>query len=194
MKKRLLKWVLLFGCLVSGGWANAQSGVKYPYVTTDSKGVVNTIVCRDYRGGILAELIMPEDVKAQLHSEYPTPVRFTAGVGAAPKFRVAAKNTSERADDANQSSCFYYKEDPSDTENTWRYPTFMELNLIFLFYKQMNIFDAGFKDPGGTVAYVSLVAVNSSNAPFCLIPTGLWSMNNVSSSLYKYVRCVREVD
>lgn len=191
MKKRLLKWVLLFGCLVSGGWANAQSGVKYPYVTTDSKGVVNTIVCRDYRGGILAELLMPEDVKAQLHRENPTPVRFTANVGAAPKFRVAAKNTSERAGDFNQSSCYYYKEDPSDTENTWRYPTFMELSLILLFYEQMNIFDAEFKDPGGTVVYVSQMAVNDRNEPFGITPRGLLLISSVYN---QYVRCVREVD
>lgn len=190
MKKRLLKWVLLFGCLVSGGWANAQSGVKYPYVTTDSKGVVNTIVCRDYRGGISAEFMMPEEVRAKIYGPTPQYFKYTAGVGAAPKFRVAAKNAAD-LESYDLDTCYKYREDPSDTENTWRYPTFMELNLICLFYKQLEVLDAEFEN--SKIAYVSVVAVNRDAYPFAVTSKGVLLVQGLNS-WDKYARCVREVD
>ncbi len=199
MKKQLLKWVLLLGGLVSGGWAAAQSGVKYPYVTTDSKGVANTIVCRDYKGGIKVNFLLTVEDRLRYMGGIDRPAyRITEGHAfkAAPKFRVAATYSSDKPSPSDLNSCYLYKEDPSDVEGTWRFPTYLEAQFIGLLYKKLGVFEPEFGT--GSIIYV-LMVMNSSGRYYAFSASGFGEVGYVQSLVGSdkaklYFRCVRDVD
>lgn len=194
MKKQLLKWMLLFGCLVSGGWAIAQPGVKYPYVTTGSNGVVNTIVCQDYKGGVSYSYITNERYRLTIYGSTPNIATNSINAGTAPKFRVAAKDAATAVRNIDRSVCYNYKEDPSDKEDTWRCPTFRELSLMRLFYNQLGVFDADDVDfLERRKCYVSYICESRNGAYFCFSTEGVEPYDSYSSGSW-YIRCVREVD
>ncbi len=152
----------------------AQSGSKYPYVTTNSDGKKNVIVCRDAKGGV------PE---SRIHPNWTaTEVRKTNLVAA--KFEVALSDAAASASFAARlTAC------PAG----WRVPTFRELMLIAALRTQLTAVSNTFSDgqywaeTHGTDTNVGMYA-NPITGYCCPL-----TQTNLDPTTRR-IRCVRDLD
>lgn len=125
MEQRYFFSFILFVLSFTGLWA--QSGSKYPYVTTNSDGKKNVIVCRDAKGGA------PE---SRIHPNWTaTEVRSTNLVAA--KFEVALSDAAAAA---------FFADRLTACPAGWRVPTYRELMLIAALRTQLTAVSNTFSD------------------------------------------------
>lgn len=141
MKKMILA---VFAAVAIAGSAGAQSGVKYPYVTTASDGGV-IVVLRDDKGGISeAALFSSRVTTSKTGNEASTDNRMSR------KFRVqkAQSQSSTIAWETAESYCNNLSE---EGYSDWRLPTQRELMMIWLLGGNSNV-TIGDKDDTGVAS------------------------------------------
>lgn len=120
MKKMILA---VFAAVAVAGSAGAQSGVKYPYVTTASDGGV-VVVLRDDKGGIdEASLFSSRVTASKTGNEESTDNRMSR------KFRVQKSDPGRKTWSDAVSYCDNLTE---EGYSDWRLPSQRELMMIWL--------------------------------------------------------------
>lgn len=122
MKKMILA---VLAAVAVAGSAGAQSGVKYPYVTTASDGGV-IVVLRDDKGGIdEASLFSSRVTASKTGNEASTDNRMSR------KFRV--QKAQSKSSTVNWSDAISYCDNLTEEGySDWRLPSQRELGLIWL--------------------------------------------------------------
>lgn len=115
----------------------AQSGVKYPYVTTDENGNYNIIVSRDINGGVRSELI-----RTGSWTETPEHNQESKDNAVAGKFQVYEKGNAKDPQYPIDEGVCGFDEAKSFCNNleggNWRVPTQRELMLIYVMNDQLS--------------------------------------------------------
>ena len=136
MKRMILA---VFAAVAVAGSAGAQSGVKYPYVTTASDGGV-VVVLRDDNGGIdEASLFSSRVTESKTGNEASADNRMSR------KFRVQKSNPGQKTWSDAVSYCDNLTE---EGYSDWRLPTQRELILIWALGGNSNV-TAGDKNDTG---------------------------------------------
>ena len=203
MKRMILAVV---SAVAFGGAAVAQSGVRYPYVTTASDGGV-VVVLRDDNGGIdEASLFSSRVTETKTGNETSTDNRMSR------KFRVQKSNPGQKTWSDAVSYCDNLTE---EGYSDWRLPSQRELMMIWLLGGSSNVTSG---DKNNTSVGNASKPVNTpyiyqqsgftafQAANYWSAPEGSNSSSNAwgvlfksgytSNSHYKvtslYVRCVRD--
>ena len=119
MKKMILAVV---AAVAVAGSAGAQSGVRYPYVTSENGGVV--VVLRDSKGGIDESSLFSSRVTAS-----KTGNEASADNRMSRKFRVQKSNPGQKTWSDAMSYCDNLTE---EGYSDWRLPSQRELMMIWL--------------------------------------------------------------
>ena len=201
MKKMILAVV---AAVAVAGSAEAQSGVRYPYVTVENGGVV--VVLRDANGGIDEASLFPSRVtQTKTGNELSTDNRMSR------KFRVQKSNPGQKTWSDAVSYCNNLNE---EGKTDWRLPSYRELMMIWLLGGNSNVTKGDKNDTGVGSASIPV------NTPYLYQQSGFtafsagdcWSATEDSTnssyawvvnfstgnadSYYKtfsnYVRCVRD--
>lgn len=201
MKKMILAVV---AAVAVAGSAGAQSGVRYPYVTSENGGVV--VVLRDSKGGIDESSLFSSRVTAS-----KTGNEASADNRMSRKFRVQKSNPGQKTWSDAMSYCDNLTE---EGYSDWRLPSQRELMMIWLLGGSSNVTSGDKNDTGlgsaskpvntpylyqqsgftavsaGNYWSAAEDSGNSSNAWNVLFSTG-YTRSNYKSYSY-YVRCVRD--
>lgn len=126
MKRMILAVV---SAVAFGGAAVAQSGVRYPYVTSENGGVV--VVLRDSKGGIdEASLFSSRVTETKTGNEKSADNRMSR------KFRVQKSNPGQKTWSDAVSYCNNLNE---EGKTDWRLPSQRELMMIWLLGGNSNV-------------------------------------------------------
>lgn len=136
MKKMILA---AFAAVALAGTARAQSGVRYPYVTTENGGVI--VVLRDSKGGIdEASLFSSRVTATKTGNEASTNNRMSR------KFRVQkSQPTGQKTYSEAVSYCDNLSE---EGYSDWRLPSQRELMLIWWLGGNSNVTKGDKNDTG----------------------------------------------
>lgn len=202
MKKVILA---VFATVAVAGSAGAQSGVKYPYVTTASDGGV-IVVLQDENGGIdEASLFSSRVTETKTGNEKSSDNRMSR------KFRVQKSNPGQKTWSDAVSYCNNLNE---EGKTDWRLPSQRELMMIWLLGGSSNVTGGDKNDTGvgsaskpvntpyiyqqsGFTAFsadlywsATELSTGSSNAWYVSFSNGTTSSGSKTYS--RYVRCVRD--
>lgn len=202
MKKMILAVV---AAVAVAGSAGAQSGVRYPYVTSENGGVV--VVLRDSKGGIDESSLFSSRVTAS-----KTGNEASADNRMSRKFRVQKSNPGQKTWFDAMSYCDNLTE---EGYSDWRLPSQRELMMIWLLGGSSNVTSGDKNDTGvgsaskpvntpylyqqsGFTAFsagrywsASEVSSNSSYAWYLYFSDG-YSTTNTKATGSGSVRCVRD--
>ena len=203
MKRMILAVV---SAVAFGGAAVAQSGVRYPYVTSENGGVV--VVLRDSKGGIdEASLFSSRVTETKTGNEKSADNRMSR------KFRVQKSNPGQKTWSDAVSYCNNLNE---EGKTDWRLPSQRELIMIWLLGGNSNVTSGDKNDTGvGSVSkpvntpyiyqqsgftafsadvYWSAAELSSysSSAWTVDFSSGTTSTSSKINSYSYYVRCVRD--
>lgn len=200
MKKMILAVV---AAVAVAGSAGAQSGVRYPYVTSENGGVV---VLRDSKGGIDESSLFSSRVTAS-----KTGNEASADNRMSRKFRVQKSNPGQKTWSDAMSYCDNLTE---EGYSDWRLPSQRELMMIWLLGGSSNVTSGDKNNTGvgsaskpvntpylyqqsGFTAFsagyywsASETSSNSSRAWNVYFSNG--NAGNTSKTTSYYVRCVRD--
>lgn len=184
----IIRIALFVGALASITTAQAQSGIKYPYVESN-----RIIVSKDANGGVREEALLTStqlqeihDAKATLKEEYNKVSKC---------FQIAQNQTSSSLDvsiDADKiiDYCKNYSESDAP-KGSWRLPTLRELQLIWDLsdkltpkYYTSSIYGS---ITGGS--FNRVLGIRNYNYSYYDILEYSYSNDNK----YCYVRCVRDL-
>lgn len=135
MKKMILAVV---AAVAVAGSAGAQSGVRYPYVTSENGGVV--VVLRDSKGGIDESSLFSSRVTAS-----KTGNEASADNRMSRKFRVQKSNSGQKTWSDAMSYCDNLTE---EGYSDWRLPSQRELMMIWLLGGSSNVTSGDKNDTG----------------------------------------------
>ncbi len=135
MKKMILAVV---AAVAVAGSAGAQSGVRYPYVTSENGGVVG--VLRDSKGGIDESSLFSSRVTAS-----KTGNEASADNRMSRKFRVQKSNPGQKTWSDAMSYCDNLTE---EGYSDWRLPSQRELMMIWLLGGSSNVTSGDKNDTG----------------------------------------------
>lgn len=135
MKKMILAVV---AAVAVAGSAGAQSGVRYPYVTSENGGVV--VVLRDSKGGIDESSLFSSRVTAS-----KTGNEASADNRMSRKFRVQKSNPGQKTWSDAMSYCDNLTE---EGYSDWRLPSQRELMMIWLLGGSSNVTSGDKNDTG----------------------------------------------
>lgn len=135
MKKMILAVV---AAVAVAGSAGAQSGVRYPYVTSENGGVV--VVLRDSKGGIDESSLFSSRVTAS-----KTGNEASADNRMSRKFRVQKSNPGQKTWSDAMSYCDNLTE---EGYSDWRLPSQRELMMIWLLGGSSNVTSDDKNDTG----------------------------------------------
>lgn len=175
MKKHLLTVALITLATCN---LTAQSGSKYPYVTTNSDGKKNVIVCRDAKGGVKEN---------RIHPNWSATGDGTIDLVAA-KFEVALSDAATSVTfEKRLTAC------PAG----WRLPTYRELMLIVAFRTQLTAVSNTFTDAeywaetcgGGLLPKTVGMFVNPITGYCCAL-----TQTEYYPTKTRRIRCVRDLD
>ena len=206
MKKQFT--ILALTAALCCGTAGAQSGVKYPYITTATGGVV--IVLRDDNGGVdEANLFSSRKTASPTGNEASTDNRMSR--------KIRVQKAQEQSSRVNWETAKSYCENlNTEGYSDWRLPTQRELMLIWNLGGNNNV-TSGYKNDTG-VGSNPAPAISSSYlyqqsgftafeagyywsaTQYSTFSTDAWnvnfnngSTNGISYKTYSYyVRCVRD--
>lgn len=202
MKKMILAVV---AAVAVAGSAGAQSGVRYPYVTSENGGVV--VVLRDSKGGIDESSLFSSRVTAS-----KTGNEASADNRMSRKFRVQKSNPGQKTWSDAMSYCDNLTE---EGYSDWRLPSQRELMMIWLLGGSSNVTSGDKNDTGvgsaskpvntpylyqqsGFTAFsashywsASEYSSRSGYAWYLYFSDG-YSTGNTKTTASAYVRCVRD--
>lgn len=202
MKKMILAVV---AAVAVAGSAGAQSGVRYPYVTSENGGVV--VVLRDSKGGIDESSLFSSRVTAS-----KTGNEASADNRMSRKFRVQKSNPGQKTWSDAMSYCDNLTE---EGYSDWRLPSQRELMMIWLLGGSSNVTSGDKNDTGvgsaskpvntpylyqqsGFTAFsagcywsASEYSSRSGYAWYLYFSDG-YSTSNTKTTASAYVRCVRD--
>ena len=204
MKKMILA---VYATVAVAGSAAAQSGVKYPYVTTASDGGVIVVLRDDKRGIDEASLFSSRVTETKTGNEASTDNRMSR------KFRVQ-KAQSQSSKVAWSDAVSYCDNLTEEGYSDWRLPSQRELMMIWLLGGSSNVTSGNKNDTGvGSASKPVNTPYIYEQSGFTAFSAGrywsatesstrsssAWSVNfadgntNNSSKAYSdYVRCVRD--
>ena len=204
MKRMILAVV---SAVAFGGAAVAQSGVRYPYVTSENGGVV--VVLRDSKGGIdEASLFSSRVTASKTGNEKSTDNRMSR------KFRVQ-KAQSQSSNVVWSDAVSYCNNLNEEGYSDWRLPSERELMMIWLLGGSSNVTSGDKNDTGvGSASKpVNTPYIYQQSGFTAFLADGYWSATEASfnsdyawyvtfsngftyygSKPYRsyYVRCVRD--
>ena len=167
MKKMILAVV---AAVAVAGSAGAQSGVRYPYVTSENGGVV--VVLRDSKGGIDESSLFSSRVTAS-----KTGNEASADNRMSRKFRVQKSNPGQKTWSDAMSYCDNLTE---EGYSDWRLPSQRELMMIWLLGGSSNVTSGDKNDTGLGSACSGIVMKNSNTQNAKTKPAR--SINRISGS------------
>ena len=136
MKRSILAVV---AAVVLVGTAHAQSGVKYPYVTSENGGVV--VVLRDSKGGIDEASLFSSRVTASKTGEVTSTNNRMSR-----KFRVQKSDSGSKK--KWQDAVSYCDNLTEEGYSDWRLPSHRELMMIWLLGGNSNVTQGDKNDTG----------------------------------------------
>jgi len=171
MKKMILAVV---AAVAVAGSAGAQSGVRYPYVTSENGGVV--VVLRDSKGGIDESSLFSSRVTAS-----KTGNEASADNRMSRKFRVQKSNPGQKTWSDAMSYCDNLTE---EGYSDWRLPSQRELMMIWLLGGSSNVTSGDKNDTGvGSASKPVNTPYLYQQSGFPAVSAGLyWSATGDSSS------------
>lgn len=181
MKKRIL-WMTA-ALLAAAGMTNglyAQTGVKYPYVTTNSSGNKCVIVSRDAQGGVKSALLHANwttATPAHNHSDEPDGTAKACNA-------VSAKFEVYSSDNATSGA---WADAAGKCPSGWRLPTQRELILISVMKDQFSGITGL-----ASASYWSATEYSTTSAWYFGFSTNYTNYATKTNTAY-YVRCVRDL-
>lgn len=192
MKKQIV-WLAVL--LLSAGGATdgfAQSGVKYPYVTSEgsTSGTTSVIVSRDSNGGVKTSCIHA-NWKA---STMPAHKENEAANAVSARFEVASADLSgEKSWGDAKSGCASYTQ-TGTSAGDWRLPTQREIMLIYVMRKQQGFLSSSWTTllywSGTDTIDDTTTATGRSKWWYVGFHSG--HVTNYFDSALNQVRCVRD--
>lgn len=203
MKKMILAVV---AAVAVAGSAGAQSGVRYPYVTSENGGVV--VVLRDSKGGIDESSLFSSRVTAS-----KTGNEASADNRMSRKFRVQKSNPGQKTWSDAMSYCDNLTE---EGYSDWRLPSQRELMMIWLLGGSSNVTSGDKNDTGvgsaskpvntpylyqqsgftafsaGNYCWSATESSSNSSYAWSVTFSAGYSGNNRRKTNSCYVRCVRD--